>query len=204
LIIVDDIEQLGREWMQMRIGSIGGSSISKAVAQGKGKVKNQLMYDMIGELLSGEKKVGYTSAHMLDGIEFEDEARRFYSFVNDVEVKQVALIKASDHKHYSPDGLIDNDGIVEIKIAIPSVFAETKITHKIATDRRRQVQWGLFISEREWCDYVMYCPVIKLINPMLIIRVVRDENEIKELNRGADEFLSKMMRLFKELKNETV
>ena len=88
-----DIDQGSLEWMALRIGSIGGSSIGKAVAGGQGKVKTQLLYDMVGEILAGEKKTGYSNHDMQIGIEMEPKARNLYEFLNDVEVEVVALVK---------------------------------------------------------------------------------------------------------------
>jgi len=63
------------------------------------------------------------------------------------------------------------------------------------------MQYGLGISEREWCDYVMYCPFIKDIYPLIVVRVERDEKEIKELNEGVDKFIKDMFYLLSEVKN---
>jgi len=203
--IIDTIDQLSPEWNALRIGSIGGSSISDVVAQerdstkksGKTGVRKKLLYRFVGEILSGQKYQGYASHDMKEGAEYETEARGYYSLITGVEVRQVALIKDGPHKHVSPDGLIADVGMVEIKTAIPSIFVETKDTGSIATDRRRQMQWGLKRSGRQWCDYVMYCPYLKGdYDPMIVIRLERDEKEIEFLEAGADEFIKDMISLF--------
>ena len=91
--IIRDIEQLSEEWMQARIGSIGGSSITTACAGGSGSTRNKLLYRMAGEILSGEKFEGYSNEHMERGIRQEPDARDLYSFINGVEVEQVGLVK---------------------------------------------------------------------------------------------------------------
>jgi len=197
--IIDTIDQLSPEWMALRIGSIGGSSISKAVAKGEGKVRKGLMYALVGELMSGKKKQQKPTDDMKAGIEYEPTARTFYEFNRDVEVRQIAIIKDGPHKHVSPDGLVGTDGGVEIKIAIPSVFVETKVTRKIATDRRKQCQWTLRRANLTWIDYVMYCPYLKDdIFPMFTMRLERDEKEIATLEVGADEFIEEMLEMWKE------
>ena len=194
--IYRDIIQGSPEWNALRIGSIGGSSISKAVAGGQGKTRIQLMYDLVGEILSGQKKEGYVSQDMLAGIENEAKARDLYSSIYDVEIEQIGLIKYSEFKHYSPDGLISPVGMAEIKYAIPSVFVETKATGKIATDRRRQMQYGMGVCNREWCDYIMYCPAVeKTVDPLFVIHVQRDEKEIEWLNAECDKFINDMKSL---------
>jgi hypothetical protein len=69
------------------------------------------------------------------------------------------------------------------------------LTGKIPTNYRKQMLWGLRISGREWCDYVVFCPYIKDVDPLLVTRVQRDEKEIKELDSGADEFISEMLSM---------
>ena len=196
MIVRDDIEQLDEEWMELRIGSIGGSSISSAIAKGEGKTRQTLMWDFVEEIISGEKKSGFVSWDMREGLKWEPRGRLLYELKYLTPVKQIALVKHSEHKHYSPDGWVNDNGMIEIKRAILPVFQETREKRNIPTDRRRQMQWGLFICEREWCDYVMYCPYIeKKVDPLLVIRVERDEKEIKELDKGANLFIEEMQSL---------
>jgi len=93
MIIIDDIEQGSEEWFAARIGSIGGSSIASVVAGGQGKTRKQLMYRLIGEMLSGVKYQGYSNADMQRGIEQEPDARNMYEFITGNEVKEVGLVK---------------------------------------------------------------------------------------------------------------
>ena len=93
MIIIDDIEQGSPEWFSQRLGSIGGSSIASVVAGGQGKMRKQLMYRLIGEILSGVNYEGYHNADMQRGIEQESDARNMYEFVTDNEVKEVGLVK---------------------------------------------------------------------------------------------------------------
>ena len=195
--IIRDIEQGSPEWFSIRLGSIGGSSISKAVAGGKGDTRRKLMYDLAGEILTGVQADSYSFRHADRGKEFEPEARDLYAFERGVEVEQVALVKAGPHKHYSPDGLCD--GLIEIKVRIPSVFIEAVEEGKIPTSDRKQIQWGLHLCEREWCDYIQHCPEM-VDRPQFVQRIYRDEKEIKALNSGADEFIAELLDLVKRFK----
>lgn len=193
--IITSFAQGDPEWHKARIGSIGGSSISKAVAKGEGKVRKQLLYDMVGEILSGEKKDGYRNSYMEEGLKYEDEARSLYAFRYDVAVEQIAMFRDGPHKHASPDGCVGADGMIEIKTVIPSVYVEAKLTGKIPTQYRKQIMWGLKRAVRFWCDYIVYCPYVKDIDPLLVIRLQRDEKEIIELEVGADEFIAEMLSM---------
>lgn len=195
--VITEYAQGDEQWFIDRLASIGGSSISKAVAKGEGKVRKQLMYDFVGELISGQKKNGYQSFEMQEGMKHEPEARNIYSFERDVEVQQVALVKGSvKHTHYSPDGFVGSDGMIEIKTVIPSVYAEFIDTGKIPTDHRKQMQWGLSICNRDWCDYVVYCPYAKTVDSIKVTRVFRDAKEIDALIDGAWNFIDEMLELY--------
>lgn len=198
--IIKEFDQLSPEWSKARIGSIGGSSISKAVAKGEGKVRKQLLYDMVGEILSGEKKNNFKTVHMDEGLKYEDEARSLYAFRHDVEVEQIAMFRDGPHKHASPDGVLGDYGLIEIKTVIPSVYVEVKLNKKIATEHRKQMQWCLKRSDLVYCDYVVYCPYVKEIDPLLVIRVERDEKEIAELESGADVFISEMLSMVEAMR----
>jgi hypothetical protein len=88
-----DIPQGSDEWFIARLGSIGGSSIASVVAGGQGKMRKQLMYRLIGEILSGVKYEGYQNADMQRGLEQEPDARNMYEFDTGNEVKEVGLVK---------------------------------------------------------------------------------------------------------------
>jgi len=194
-----ECEQLSDEWNKARLGSIGGSSISSVVAGGQGKMRKSLMYRLAGEILSGEKYEGYRNADMDRGLEQEAEARSMYEFMTGNEVKQVGLVKIDDHKHYSPDGLIDPEGINEIKCQIPSVHIECVVNDKIDGSYMKQMQWGLYVCERQWCDFTSYSPLI-IDKPIWIKRIERDEKLIKQLDEGADRFLEELATLIRKFK----
>ena len=189
-------------WFEKRIGSIGGSSISKVVAKSKElKQRTKLLYDLAGEIISGVKTESYSNKHMENGNLYEDDARQYYSLVNGIEIEQIALLRDHPHKHYSPDGLIGKDGLIEIKNLIPSIFIEHFETKSIPTAYRRQIQWGLKRSEREWCDYVVYCKLFEgKCNPMLSTRIYRDETEIDFLEKECDFFIDEMLSLVDKIK----
>ena len=193
-----NVEQGTPEWFALRIGSIGGSSISSVVAGGQGKTRNQLMYRLAGEILSGEKYSGYANDHMARGIEQEPEARELYSFLTDTEVAQVGMFRYSEHEHFSPDGDIESKGgIIEIKSVIPSVHIETICFGKVPAQYRKQVQWGL--RERDWCDFISYSPLV-VDKPIWIKRVKRDAKMIETLIDGAAKFVDEMLAIVEKIR----
>ena len=196
-----DIEQRTEEWFANRLGSIGGSTISQAVAGGQGKTRTTLLYRLAGEIQSGVKYEGYSNHHMERGIEQENEARLVYQMETETEVQQVGLVRAAKYKHCSPDGLIEPDGILEIKCTIPSVHVETIFHNEIPAARRLQCQWGLHICQRQYVDFVSYSPLVS-DNPIWIIRRGRDEKLIKKLDEGADKFILELAQVVRKVKEK--
>ena len=194
--VYDNFEQGSPLWDQLRIGSIGGSSISKAVALGEGKVRDGLMYDFVQEILSGEKIDHYVSWDMKQGIKLEPMARAAYELRTGYETQQIALVKHSKHKHYSPDLFALSDGLGEIKIRTFKVWDAFRKNRIIPKYERNQMQWGMWNCEKAWCDYITSCPYIeRKVDSLIITRVERDDKEIKELDDGANVFIEEMQSL---------
>ena len=187
------------EWFKARIGSIGGSSIASVVAAGQGKMRKSLLYTLAGEILSGVKYEGYRNADMDRGVEQEADARNVYAMEREVEVVQVGLVKQNEFRHFSPDGLIGTDGMVEIKCVIPKVQVETIDTGKVDGGYIKQIQWGLFICKRYWADFISWSPLV-VDCPIWIKRVERDEKVITDLNDGAGRFIDELKSLVLKIK----
>jgi len=194
-----DTKQGDPAWFEARLGSIGGSSIASVVAGGNGKMRTNLLYRLAGEILSGQKYESYSNPHMERGLELEAEARMVYEMEKDCVVRQIGLVKETDYKHASPDGLLDPDGLLEIKCTIPSVHIETIVKNEIPAEYRKQCQWGLHICHRWWVDFVSYSPTVK-DKEIWIIRRGRDEKLIRELDEGADKFIMELAALVRKVK----
>jgi len=196
--IIRDIPQNTPEWKQLRLGSIGSTAIND-IAPGTDGYKNRL-YRFTGEILTGipyeDKKFRYADR----GHEFEPEAREIYELINGVDVEQITLIQGDTPRtHTSTDGIIGDNGILEIKTRIPSEFIKIANGKKAPIADRRQFYWDLLVSKREWVDYVNYCPELYKAKQggYLEKRIHRDECKsiIKELADIADEFIKDMLKL---------
>lgn len=192
--------QRSDEWFKHRLGSIGGSSIYSVMAKGQGKMRKNLMFRLIGEILSGQSYEGYSNQHFQRGIDEEPDAIDTYIAVSGNEVEKVGLVKESRHKHYSPDGWINPNGILEVKCTIPSIHCETIYQNEIPPEYRKQCQWGLFICQCDYVDFVSYSPFVSE-NPIWIIRRGRDEELIQEMNLEADKFIAEMQDIIEKIKS---
>lgn len=202
------VDQGTPEWFSERLGSIGGSSIAAVCAKGKknkdgsygkAKTRQDLLYRLAGEILSGQAYQGYKSKYMDRGNELEPEARDRYIVATGNPVEQVGLIRRAPFKHHSPDGLVDADGMIEIKCVIPSVHVKTIIEDRVPLEYVKQIQWGL-ACDRQWCDFVSFCPEI-VSRPLFIKRMLRDDKLITEIDREADLFLKDLNKIVKEVLN---
>ena len=181
--VFNDIEQGTPEWFSARAGIPTASRFSTVMAKGEGKTRAEYMRKLAGEIITGELAEGFTTPHMERGKLMEDEARETYAFINSVEPYQVGFIRSGD-KGASPDSLIGTDGGLEIKTALPHIQIERLERDRLPPEHKAQVQGNLWISEREWWDFVSYWPRL----PMLITRVYRDEPYIKTMSDEIDRF----------------
>ncbi len=202
MLIIEQLKQGSDEWFDERLGSIGGSQITIVASKGDGYQK--LLYQKAAEILSGVHEETFKSKYMDRGNEFESEGRDCYAQAHIVDPRIVGIVKYDQYKHYSPDFLIDdNNGFGEIKVRIPSVFIKFHENRNIPTADRRQIQWGFKITERDYCDYITYCPEIEKhgsMSGLIVIRIYPDPEEIKRLNAACNRFIGEMKNLVDKLK----
>lgn len=196
-------EQGSPEWFDARLGIPTASQFATVLAKGKGdaesKTRRTYMLKLAGERLTGEPAESYTNQHMERGKEMEGEALAFYAFTNDVELTPVGFIRNGD-AGCSPDRLIGSDGLLEIKTALPHILLDRILRGDPPPEHKAQVQGQLWISEREWCDLMIYWPKL----PAYIVRVVRDEPYIKALAEEVDRFNIELTRVMDTIRSYEV
>lgn len=200
-MIILDCEQLSDEWFAARAGLPTASHFSEIVtAKGEpSKSAHLYMCELAAEAVTGIKTEGYTNDIIQRGIELEPEAIEFYEFVKGVEVKKVGLCYQDEQKKFgaSPDGLVDEDGILELKCPLAKTHVSYLLDNRLPPAYHRQVQGQLYVTERQWCDFMSYYPGLK----PFIIRVERDEKFIKKLAQHLDQFCYALAATIKELKS---
>ena len=160
------------EWFKIRCGVPSSSNFDKIVTT-KGEPSKQAEkygYKLAGEAIAGKAEETYKNSAMERGTILEDEARQLYQIVNDVEVEQVGFCKLEGFG-CSPDGLVGDKGMLEIKCPMMATHVEYLLKGKMPTTYFQQVQGQLLVMGREWCDFMSYYPGIK----PFAIRVERDE-----------------------------
>lgn len=192
-IYVNDIEQGTPEWHGLRLGIPTASCFDKIVTPAKGDLSTQssaYLHELLAEWLSGEPGDSFSSRWTERGTELEPEARAFYSFERDVDVEQVGFVFGDETRMFgaSPDGLIGDDGMLELKNPKPSTHLGYLLAGKLPTTYRAQVQGSLMVTGRQWCDFVSYCPNL----PPLIVRVERDVEFIAKLRAALETFVARI------------
>jgi len=121
----------------------------------------------------------------------EDAARMAYEARTGVFVTEVGLYRhpTIEGTHASPDGLVGDIGLVEIKCPNSSTHIETLKTGKVPTKYVYQMQWQMRCTDRQWCDFVSYDPRLGEGLQLFVKRVERDNAKIAELEAGVIEFL---------------
>jgi hypothetical protein len=186
-----DCQQGTPEWYACRLGIPTASEFATVLAKGKGggesKTRRTYLLKLVGERLTGEPMWAYSNEHMERGKVMEDEARDLYAMLKDCEPTRVGFLRRGD-VGASPDSLIGEDGLLEIKTKLPHIHLDVLIAHELPSEHRAQIQGQLWISGREWVDFVSYWPGLK----PFVLRVYRDEDYIKGLQVAVDRFLAEM------------
>lgn len=199
-----DVIQGSDEWRLARLGKVGASMVADATARTKtgwGASRANLAARLVAERLTGNLSETFTNDAMRWGTEKEPEAREFYSFVHGVDVAQVGLVlhPTIDMAVASPDGLIGDDGLVEIKCPTTATHIDTLMTASYDTRYAKQMQWQMACTGRQWVDWISYDPRMPDEMRLFVQRVHRSDSAIRELEDQISDFLDEVERTCREL-----
>ena len=190
-----DIEQGSDAWRQIRLGRVTASRVDDVVAKTKtgwGASRANYMAELIAERLTGSPAQQYTNAAMQWGTDKEPEARAAYSFHADAVVIQVGFVPHPriDMAGASPDGLVNDDGLLEVKCPNTATHIDTLLGGKVPEKYVLQMQFQMACTGREWCDFVSYDPRMPEEMRLFIKRVERDDATIGKLEAEVSDFLA--------------
>lgn len=196
--IFDSIEQGSAEWHELRRGIPTASMFKTLMAKtDKRAGRSTYLYKLAGERITGELAESYSNEAMEAGKRDEPELRRDYAFLRDCTPREVAFVR-NGKCGCSPDALIGEDGVLEIKRTAPHLLIPMLLEPaKFPTMHYAQCQGALMVTDRKWCDLLVGHP--KMPKP-LIIRAERDEPYIQELRNEVDIFDLELRRLVEKLK----
>jgi putative phage-type endonuclease len=202
--MTEEIIQGSDEWKALRLGKVTASRVSDVVARTKtGYVAGRANYmaQLIAERLTGTVAEAYTNAAMQHGTECEPEARAAFEFYQGVTVKEVAFVPHPkiDQAGCSPDGLVGDDGLVEIKCPNTATHLDTLLGQAVPSKYEVQMQFQMACTGRQYCDFVSYDPRMPENMRLFIKRLPRDDKRIAELESEIAAFLLEMAMKLSEL-----
>ena len=168
-----EFEQGSEEWDDARRGivtaSVVGQLLTSSASIASNDISRSLTLKLTAERITGYTEPTYVSTDMARGTYDEPIARDHYS-EHIAPVTQVGFMVRDEFGFklgYSPDGLVGDDGLIEVKSRRQKKHLETILTDKVPAENMAQIQCGLLVSRRKWCDYVSWCGGM----PMWTIRV---------------------------------
>lgn len=188
------MEQGSPEWLALRAGKVTASRVADVIARTKmgwGASRANYMAELIAERLTGQPAPSFSNAAMQWGTDKEPEARDYYAFITGATVEQIAFVHhlTVADSGASPDGLVGDDGLVEIKCPSTSTHIDTLLGAVGPSKYMTQMQWQLACTGRKWCDFVSYDPRMPESMQLFVTRIERDDDVIAVLEKDVAEFL---------------
>lgn len=183
--IIRNIEQGSEAWLQLRLGIVTCSELDVLMVNGKGEGgfgvgAYTYMDRLIGERITGAEAEPWRGSRSSErGHELEPRVRDLYCVRRDIQasdVEQVAIV-LNHGIGYSPDGVVGSDGLIEVKTKVPEKLVSVILGNVVPVEHQAQCHGGLWVSEREWIDFLGYWPGM----PLCLVRAYRDEDYITKL-----------------------
>ena len=201
-----DVEQGTDEWLELRRGILTASTIGQLITPSLKPASNQtsraLTLTLAAERLSGHIDPAFVTDDMLRGQMEEPLARQLYSEFTGAEITELGFMTEDDWGAligYSPDGLVGDNGLIEIKSRRQHVQLRTILEGRVPAANEAQIQCGLLVSGRSWCDYVSYCGGM----PLFIKRVYQDAEWQQAIIAATHHFEAEIDQITRTFTNRT-
>lgn len=189
LHVIENLEQGTPEWHDARRGMVTASVVGKLITAktlkpASNDYSRALTMQLAAERITGWTDPSYFNADMARGVEHEPFAREAYVEQTGVEVREVGfMVRDFDGFQigFSPDGLVDDDGSIEIKCPRAKGHVTTILSDRVPTQYLAQVQTGLLVSGRDWIDYVSFVGGM----PLYVKRVTPDPAWFEAITEAA-------------------
>lgn len=199
------MEQRSDEWYRARCGQLGASQVSKAISKGRGGAESSTKRNLIAEIvamrLTGTAPEGFSSAAIQWGIDNEPLARSAYEISKGIFVDEDGWIPhpSIEWTGCSPDGLVGDDGLVEIKCPNTATHLDYLLAGEPPAEYKNQMLWQMECTGRKWCDFVSYDPRMPEDMQLFVVRYMRDDERLKELREGVVKFLDEVNEMLVKL-----
>ena len=192
-----EIEQRTEEWFAARLGKVTASRVADVIAKtktGYSASRENYMAQLVVERLTFTKQESYTNAAMMHGVEQEPFARAAYEAAQGVMVEEVGFVRhpTIEWAGASPDGLVGDDGCVEIKCPNTATMIETLLSQKVPGKYITQMQFQMACTGRQWCDFVSFDNRLPSELQLFVKRVPRDNMYIRLMEEEIVKFLNEL------------
>lgn len=198
------IEQGTDEWFAQRLGKVTASRIKDVMAKtksGPAATRKNYMMELLCQRLTGTREESFTNGAMQRGIELEPLARAAYEIRTGEIVQESGFVvhKKYDGTGASPDGLVGDDGLIEIKCPNTAQHIACIQSGKYDDKYFWQMQHQMECTGRKWCDFVSFDDRLPEPLQIVVVRLERDEQAISEMMDEILMFLGELAALESEM-----
>jgi putative phage-type endonuclease len=195
--MIEMIEQRSDAWFEARIGKVTASRVADVLAKtktGYSATRDNYMAQLVCERLTGQKGESFTNAAMQWGTETEPLARISYEVSRNVLVDEVGFVPhpTIEMAGASPDGLVGDDGLLEIKCPNTATHIETLLSQTVPGKYNTQMQFQMACTGRSWCDFVSFDNRLPAELQLFVKRVPRDNMYIRLMEEEIIKFLNEL------------
>ena len=192
--MIEMMEQGTEEWFTIRIGKVTASRVADVIAKtktGYSATRDNYMAQLVCERLTGQKGESFSNAAMQHGTDTEPLARAAYEALRDVLVDEVGFVPHPSiiMAGASPDGLVGDDGLLEIKCPNTATHLQTLLDRKVPEKYITQMMWQMACADRPWCDFVSFDPRLPEKHQLFIKRINYDPDMVNLLENSVIQFL---------------
>jgi len=195
--MIEMMDQGSDAWFEARIGKVTASRVADVLAKtksGYSTSRDNYMAQLVCERLTKQKAEGFSNAAMQHGTDTEPLARAAYESLKDVLVDEVGFVPHPSiiMAGASPDGLVGDDGLLEIKCPNTATHIETLLSQTVPSRYNTQMQFQMACTNRSWCDFVSFDNRLPEELQLFVKRVPRDNLYIRLMENEIVTFLNEL------------
>ncbi len=193
--MIVDCKQGSLAWFTERCGRVTGSRVCDAMSflkkGGESLARRAYKAEIVCELLTGKAVEHFVTKEMEFGILNEPFARAAYELQNDVSVEDIgfAIHPSLERFGASPDGLVGDDGLIEIKCPSTATHLEYLLADVVPENYKLQMLAEMACAERQWVDFISFDPRLPKRLQLFVKRFPQDDQKIAEMEFQVVEFL---------------
>lgn len=197
-------DQGSAAWFADRMGKVTASRVADVIARtksGYSASRENYCVELALERLTGNRQESFSNDAMKWGTETEPLARAAYEARTGAIVDEVGMVPhpTIERTGASPDGLIDADGLLEIKCPNSATHAKTLLSKKPEGKYITQMTWQMICTDRKWCDFVSFDPRFPAPLQLFVTRIDRDYEKCAEIEEEVVAFLAEVDAMVNKL-----